>query len=73
MMCQKNFEKHRDWADNSNFGVTHFGVNPKLIPFSIIAFDNLHCRLSIVRSIWVFSRTYLEGYGFEIISFYFEN
>ena len=51
MMCQKNFEKHRDWADNSNFGVTHFGVNPKLLPFSTIALDNHHCRSSIVRSI----------------------
>ena len=66
MTCQKNIEKHKDWADKSNFGVAHFGANPKLFPFCTIAFDNLHCRLSIVRSVWAFSRTYLEGYVFEM-------
>ena len=62
----KNIEKHTDWEDKSNFGVTHFGMNPKLLPFSTIALDNHHCRSSIVRSIWAFSRTCLGGYGFEM-------
>jgi len=65
-MSKNNISKHRDWADKSNFDITHFNIHPKLLLFSTIAFDNLHCRLSIVRSIWDFIHTYLEGYGFDM-------
>ena len=48
----KNVENHCDWADKTNYGIAHFGTRPKHLSLSNIAFDNLHCRLSIVRGIW---------------------
>ena len=61
-----NVEKHRDWADKDNFGVTHFGINPSLLPLSSIGFDNMHTRFSNVRSIWTYVRDYVESYGYNL-------
>ena len=65
-MTLSNEEKHREWCDKHNFGITHFGLHPSLMPPSSIAFDSLHCRLSNVRQIMGFVRKYLERFGYEI-------
>jgi hypothetical protein len=62
----RNVDNHRNWADVKNNGITHFGLHPTLLPYSSIAFDNLHCRLSIVRSIWSYIREYICAYSFDI-------
>ena len=63
---KKNVEQCCDWCDKKNYGIAHFGINPNLLPFSSIAFDNLHCRLSIVRSIQDCTRKYIQGCGYDI-------
>ena len=65
-MLDKSIEKYREWADKSNYGIIYLRINSTLLLHSSIGFDNLHCRLSIVRNIWDFIHTYLEGYGFKI-------
>ena len=49
-------KKHRDWADLRNYGITHFGVHPRL------SFDSLNCRLSIVHNMVSCVRKYSEGF-----------
>jgi len=65
---QDNFKKHCDWADRKNYGITHFGLHPKLLPNSRVAFDNLHNRLSNVRQIWDYIRNYVNVYGYDLQS-----
>jgi len=59
-----NTNKHREWADESNYGITHFGIHPNDLLNSHIGFDALHCRLSVGRGILSFIRKYLEGSGY---------
>ena len=62
-ITDQNVERHREWCDLKNYGVTHYGVDPYLLPPSSIGIDGLHNRLSNVRSIWSFIREYLERFG----------
>jgi hypothetical protein len=61
-----NTKKHRKWADEFNYGITHFGISPNDLPNSKIAFDCLHSRLSTGRAILGFIRKYLDGYGYNL-------
>jgi len=63
---KRNKDKHCNWYDKHNFGVTYFGIHPKLLPLSSIEFNGLHCRLSIVRKIIGYLCKYLEHYGYKI-------
>ena len=58
-------EKCCDWCNKKNYSITHFGINPKLLPFSSIAFD-LHYCLSITCSIWDCIRKHIEGCGYDV-------
>ena len=64
-MYTKNIEKHRYWYDKRNYCITHFDMHTIMLPFSCISFDDFHCRLSIIRAIWNYVRTYVEGYGYD--------
>ena len=41
-------------------------MHPNLLSYSSIAFDNLHCRLSIAQSIWSYVREHICAYSFDI-------
>ena len=43
-----------------------FGLCPTSLLHSLIAFDNLHCRLSIVRSMWSYVRECMHACSFDI-------
>ena len=64
--CMKNVSKHCDWYHDKNRGFTHFGIHSKYLPLSSIAFDNLHCRLSIVRLILNFIRDFIDRFGYDL-------
>ena len=61
-----NLKKHCDWADKKNYGITHFGLHPKLLPNSRVAFDNLHNRLSNVRKFWDYVRNHVDVHGYDL-------
>ena len=61
-----NVNKHCQWADENNYGITHFGIHPNDLQNSAIGFDCLHSRLSSGRGILSFIRKYLEGYGYDL-------
>jgi hypothetical protein len=44
-------EKHRDWSDSENWGVTHFGVSPDDLSLDSIRFDCFHLSCSILRKV----------------------
>ena len=58
--CKKNITDYRDWSDERNFSITHFGINTKYMSVEGIAIDNLHNRLSNICSIMKFIREYLQ-------------
>ena len=41
-------DKHCDWADLENNGVTHFGVKPEQFPIDSIRFDTFHLTCAIL-------------------------
>ena len=44
----------------------YFSIYPNNLQNSAIAFNCLHCRLSIGRGILQFIRKYLEGYSYNL-------
>ena len=36
-----NIKKYRDWCDDENHVITHFGAHPKILPHRPILFDNI--------------------------------
>ena len=51
---------HMDWIDVNNFGISHFGIHPKLLPRDKILFDTLHCRMSITRRLLNYTRNFMN-------------
>ena len=51
-------ETHRKWCDKDNFGVTHFGIDPKTFPLSTIRFDVFHMFMAITRKVMSCVREY---------------
>ena len=49
----RDTSKHRDWADEFNFGVEHF--DGLLVKINNLFFDTLHANLSRTRRILTFS------------------
>ena len=49
MIIIKNMNNYQDWADEKNYGMTYFRVNPKFMLIDGIAFNNLYNRLLNVR------------------------
>ena len=48
--------QHKDWYDESNCGVTHFGIHPSLLQISTIRFDAFHCSCAVIRNIMNYIR-----------------
>jgi hypothetical protein len=54
-----NEDLHRSWCDEHNYGVTHFGIDPLLLPMSTICFDTFHCSCAITRQLMAATRRFL--------------
>ena len=54
-----NASQHRAWCDESNCGVTHFGIHPDSLPISTLRYDIFHCRCSVIRSIMNYIRSFM--------------
>jgi hypothetical protein len=37
-------DAHRNWCDSDNYGGTHFGISPSLLPIITIQFDVFHLQ-----------------------------
>ena len=59
--------KHRNWVDNNNEGVSHFGVNPILLPPSSIRFDSFHLKCSITKRLMSWLRELILNQSIEKI------
>ena len=44
-------QKHKDWCDQRNFGITHMGIDPTFLPASTIRFDSFHLSCAVIRKI----------------------
>ena len=42
-------EDHCNWADEKNFGITHFGVNPNKLRRDQIRLDTFHLKCAVLR------------------------
>ena len=69
-------KEHLDWADKKNYGCTHFGIDPVLLPRSSLRFDTFHLKCSITRRLMSYLRLFLldqapsisEGYCSAVLS-----
>ena len=52
-------KRHRDWADEKNYGITHFGFHPSLFPPDKIRFDCFHLKCAITRRLMAYLREFL--------------
>ena len=57
---------HLDWIDENNFGISHYGLPPHLLPRSSIRFDTFHCRGAITRRFLGDLRTFFRSQTFEV-------
>lgn len=44
-------KKHKEWCDERNYGITHLGIDPRLLPVSTIRFDSFHLSCAVIRKI----------------------
>ena len=56
----KAMKAFRRICDQENYGITHFGIPNELMKLSSICFDILHLKLSVIRKILAFIRSFLE-------------
>jgi len=52
-------DKHRNWCDEKNFGITHFGIEPKNLPVSSIRFDVFHLSCALIRKLMTTLRNFM--------------
>ena len=57
---------HRNWADEHNYGCTHFGLHPKLLPRDMLRLDTFHMIFQITKMIMNFIREQLRKERFEL-------
>lgn len=54
-----SIQKHRDWIDVNNFGVSHFGLHPTTLPRECIRFDVFHLRCAVTRRLMTCLRKFM--------------
>ena len=62
-----DFESHCKWVDESNEGISHFGVGPTRLPWSSIQFDVFHLRCAVTRALMNWVRLFLLNHPGIII------
>ena len=58
--------QHKDWYDEYNEGVTHFGVHPNKLKRSSIRYDTFHAIKSCAVQIMDKARYVLRKYSSEV-------
>lgn len=53
---------HRDWCDENNYGVTHFGIHPGKFSIESVRFDVFHLRSAITRKLLHYLRQTMDQY-----------
>ena len=66
-------EKHRDWFDEFNHGITHFGLDPKLFNIELVFADVFHLRSSITRSLLHCFQSCIEKFSENTIRKFIED
>ena len=51
--------QHREWCDEKNAGVTHFGIDPAFLNISTLRFDIFHCTCAVTRTVMNFTRKFI--------------
>ena len=59
-------KEHRDWCNNKNYGVNHFGLEPKLLNLLKTRYNILHLKLAVTEKIIAFIRFYLGKFSYHI-------
>ena len=60
-------KKHRDWIDQNNSGISHFGLHPDLLPRDGIRFDTFHMKCALTRKLIGHLRKILLNQSTEVI------
>ena len=72
-------EEHKVWCDESNFGVTHFGIDAELFDVSSIRFDTFHMMCSIIKQVMSVVRDFVleqtpdvyERFGTDVLGTFY--
>ena len=62
-----NRKAHMTWVDETNQGVSHFGIHPDLLPPDNIRFDCFHMKCAITRKLMNWLRTFLLKQSTEVV------
>ena len=58
---------HRDWIDENNKGVSHFGVDPYSLPRHNLRFDIFHMKCSITKKLMTYLRLFILNQSIDIV------
>ena len=58
---------HLDWIDIHNTGISHFGIEPRLLPLTSIRFDVFHLRSAITRNLLSRLREFIYSQDFDLM------
>ena len=58
---------HRDWIDEKNKGVSHFGVDPYSLPRHNLRFDIFHMKCSITKMLMTYLRLFILNQSIDIV------
>ena len=66
-------KEHVKWADESNFGITHFGVHPEQLLYSKIRLDTFHMICQITRKLLTNVRKFIMRHDQDLITDFVNN
>ena len=52
--------KHKKWADEENYGITHFGLDPRTFKYSKIRYDTFHMICQVTRRLMNYLRRFMN-------------
>ena len=67
MVVRYTKEKHLDWCDLENMGITHYGFHPDVLPRGNIRFDIFHLRSAITKMLMEYLRRFIQKQSHEMI------
>ena len=56
-----------DWVDIQNDGVSHFGIEPDLLPRDSLHFDTFHMKCAVTRKIMGYTRRFFMNQSSEVM------
>ena len=67
---ETHYKDHIKWCARNNYGISHFGVSPDVMPLSSLLFDVFHQKCSICRSVISFTRDYVLSFSQGVIELF---